>query len=341
MAGIFHSFSASKGDPADSTFVGSTKWNSEHTVTTPSGSLLYGQGGYLSGALSASIDASGNLNIGEIQSAAGGYPPVPASGATLFVRNRADRRMLGTIGPNGIDQILMPHFARNKIAFWSPTGNTNAISTLIGAANLIPSGTATANAVAATPFSATLKRLGYVGAGTAQNGAGVVAPALQWFLGSEAGSGGFHMIGRVVLDSNGLTDAVRFFAGMHNTANHTGTMSIQPSGTTNCIGVMKNSSSANYEFCWNAGSGLVSSSDTGITFENGDALEVQIYAKSNASQAGISIQKLNSGTVATTVVTSNLPSNTTLLAPKMWIGNGAQATAVRLALSSLYMETDN
>lgn len=313
-----------------------------------------GSGPALSGALSASIGVSGNL---QILAQSGSVPaPVPVGarpGATLFVRNRIGWNVLGVNPTSGTDYQIQPHVGRNKIAWWNPPGNATTAPGVLGFAAIVSSGTATANNVVATPFSATLKRIGYAGAATANNGAAVCGAARQWFRGSEAGSsgggvpGGFHMIIRGCIDLNTVTVAqAAFFCGMSASIVDTGAgVGGAPFITgvfINGVGVCKPSGATNYAFIWNGAGGIASSSDTGIPMAAGNAFEVAVYSPPNGSYCGVSLEILQSGTqIAHTIISnSNLPVNTTMLNPHVWLVNGGTAAAVRLAVEQIYVFSD-
>ena len=320
-------------------------WGAVQYATGTTTSSLYG-------ALSTSIDPSGNLVIWA--QSGSNYPPVPGpqkgvGGATFFVRDLFGRSMLGVYPTSGSDYWLQPHIGRDKIAWWNPPGNATTAPGVLGFAAVVTSGTATGNNVAATPFSATMRRLAYVSAATANNGSAICGAASQWFRGSEANAGGYHLIVRGVIDLNTVTPAqATFFCGMSASIVDTGANGTAAAGFItgvfiNGVGVCKYSGSSNYYFIWNGAGGIASSSDTGIPMANGNAFEVNVYSPPNGSYVGVSMQVLQSSSqkAGTVITNANLPVNTTLTNPHCWLGNGGTAAAVRLAISSIYIGTDN
>lgn len=322
---------------------GST-WGALQYATGTTTSSLYG-------ALSASIDPSGNLVIWATSGSA--YPPTPGpqkgqSGITFFVRDRVGRNVIGVLPTSGADYWLQPHIGRDKIATWNPPGNATTAPGVNGFAAIVATGTATANNVAATPFSATLRRIGYAGAATAGNGGGICGGVAQWFRGSEVGSGGFYMITRGCIDLNTVAaNMATFFCGMSASIVDTGAALAANTSITgtmiNAVGVMKASGSNNYAFCWNGGGGIASQSDTGIPMANGNAFEIHVYAPAGGNYCGVQLQIMQSSSqnAAFVITNSNLPVNTTMLNPHVWVGNGATAAAVSVAVSHIYISSDN
>ena len=70
-------------------------------------------------------------------------------------------------------------------------------------------------------------------------------------------------------------------------------------------------------------------------------MEIRIYCPPNGTTIGYSIENLSTGAFLEGSVTTNIPSNTTLLSPQIWTNNGTTALACGIDISSQYIETDN
>ena len=65
-----------------------------------------------------------------------------------------------------------------------------------------------------------------------------------------------------------------------------------------------------------------------------------ISAVPNAASVWVRVINDVTGTVFEQEVTADLPPNTTLLSPRMYLNNGATAAAVAFESAGLYIETD-
>lgn len=267
----------------------------------------------------------------------------PADTARMFMREIANRAMIAYTGPSGLDTSLQPHFGRNKNAIWSPAGNSTTI-TAIGAAALTAVGTATAANVATTNRHTYQKRLEYLVTTAATTAvAGFRYAAAQWTVGGpSAGDGGFHMICRWGPATGVGTTTNRAFVGMGPTAAPT---DVEPSTITNMIGMGWDAADTNIQLMYR-GAGAVTKVDLGASFpvptaDRTKAYEIALFSPPGTTQSvGYEVTDLATGAVATGTITTNLPSTTTLLAPRGWMSVGGTSSVIGLALMSLYIETD-
>ncbi|MGX7741927.1 hypothetical protein [Rhodopseudomonas parapalustris] len=63
-----------------------------------------------------------------------------------------------------------------------------------------------------------------------------------------------------------------------------------------------------------------------------------VSAEPNGSEIRYRVERLNSGDVASGVVTSDLPVATQFLTPHLWMNNGSTAASVNVALFQMYAE---
>ncbi len=271
-------------------------------------------------------------------------PTTPLSAATLFTRNKANRMMIGQIGPSGIDYTFQPSLYGNKIAFWNPPGNSTTVPGVLGMAALTANGTVTARNVATTNLFTRTKRLAVVSANAAGSLAGYRLGVAQYTLGNGSGAGGFMYVIRF-----GVADAktaTRMFIGLRNTT--ASPTNVEPSTITNCIGVGNGAADTNLRIFY-GGSAAQASINLGANFpcntNSLDLYEFTLFASPNSNNTvGYKVERLNTGDVASGILTgvagTALPLNTTLLTLNDFRTNNATTGAVALDYVSIYIETD-
>lgn len=274
-----------------------------------------------------------------------------ANNLSLFAQKKAGRMMLSQVGPTGFDTLMQPHFATNRIGYWAAPGNATTVPLAFGLAAPTANGSATQRAVATTNIFTRCRRLGYLGAASANSVAGYRNGAAQFTTGSARdGEGGFFYLHKFGI-SNGTPPNPTMFIGLNTI---TGAPTNVAPNTTNSFGIGLAPGSNNLQVCY-GGSTAQPRIDLGSSFiantSNDTIFEVSIFSPrsvANASNTIIyySVVKMN----ATTTVSNTgmieggstiLPSNTTLLGLQSWRSPSSAATAVALDLISLYIETDN
>lgn len=304
---------------------------------TPGGSngqVQYNNAGNFGGAGKLAIDAGGYPILGEASTST---PASPSAGSTLFSRLRAGRRMAGQVGPSGVDYAFQPFLAANKVSLWTANGNGTTVS-LVGFNNTV-TGTATARNVATTDFASSLRRVAFVSATTAGSSAGTRHNALQFWRGNAAGRGGFLYVARFVVDTV-VTD-MRWFVGLSGSAAVIG--NVNPSTLTNILGFGIDSGQTTVRFFNNDGTGAATATDLGASFPATTAnvvYEARLFCAPNGAEVFYSLERLDSAALVEGSVTTDIPANTTLLSPQIWVNNGTTAAAVALAVVSQYIETD-
>lgn len=117
---------------------------------------------------------------------------------------------------------------------------------------------------------------------------------------------------------------------------------IEPSTVTSCFFFGLDNGDVNIQFMHNDGAGTCTKIDTGLPRPTAD--QVDFYCVEFLSVAGSSvlnykiINELN-GTMFSGSVSTNLPSNTTALAPRAWLSAGGVASAVAISMNHIYIET--
>ena len=271
-------------------------------------------------------------------------PAAPAAGTVrMFRREVSGRQMPAFIGPSGLDSVLQPFIARNKLGRWNPPGNSTSVS-VEGLGNTLGIGTITIRSVATTNLFTRMKRVGFFSAATPGSLAGFRHNALQFSIGDGAGLGGFHMICRF-----GFSDVVadmRAFIGMRNTIG--ASADVEPGTLTQSIGVGKAGADTNLSLFF-GGSAAQAPIPLGANFPANTA-NVDMYELALFSPPGVAetvhwqVTRLNTGHVASGTLTGGaavLPSAATLLvAIHAYVSNNTTAAAVGIDLVSLYIETD-
>lgn len=309
------------------------------TVTASAGGsnkqVQYNSSGSLAGAAKLTIDAGGNANLGDYTTT---VPATPATGVTLFSKFRGGRCMTSQVGPTGMHYSMQPSLFAQKIAWWSAQGNSSSsASTYCFPAS--STGNGSSRTVTAGSFFTALRRIGYSTGNTAGNSAGVRCSQQMWLRGDVAGVGGFFLAMRFGISVTQTN--YRFFCGMVNT---TSALSDQdPSANTNVIGVGCDGTDSTIQIMHNDGSGTATKTDTTLAkpTANTEFYEFRLFCKPNDTTVYWSLEILNGGSIVEGSFTTDLPSNTTMLAPQMWCNNNAQNAPVAIDMSQVYVETDN
>jgi hypothetical protein len=239
---------------------------------------------------------------------------------------------------------LQPHIATNAISKWVAAGNSTTI-VADGAAALTITGTATAANIATTNRHTYMKRieaLVTVAATTAV--AGWRGAAAQFGVGgAAAGDGGFHFVCRFGPATGVATTTNRCFVGMANTT--AAPTDVQPSTITNIVGLGWDAADTNIQIM-HRGAGAVTKIDLGASFpvptaDRTKAYELVMFSKPGTTQeVGYEVTDLATGAAASGLITTNLPTTTTLLAPRLWMSVGGTSSVIGIALMGLYIETD-
>lgn len=276
-------------------------------------------------------------------------PAAPADTLTVFSRKVGGRVMLGQMGPSGLDTLVQPFLARNKIAYWNPPGNSTTVPGVFGIAGLTAIGTATTRSVATTNLATRMRRLGYPSSTTAGTFGGARLTTAQFSAGSGVNDGsGFYMVERWVESDGATVSGRRSFHGM--TSSTSAPTNVEPSTLTNSIGVAQLSTDATQWYWIGAGSSAQSAIAVGTAAgapagNSTTAWELAIFAPNGiANTYYLQLTNLTTRVSATRTFSGAatvVPQSTTLLTWIAWVTNNATALAVGMDLCSLYIETDN
>lgn len=256
----------------------------------------------------------------------------------------ANRAMLQMMGPSGLDTVLQPYLARNKMTIWNPAGNSTTI-TSFGSAALTATGTATAANVATTNRHTYQKRVEFlvtVAATTAV--AGWRNAVAQWTIGGgAAGDGGFTFVCRWGPATGVGTTTNRAFVGMG--ASTAAPTDVEPSTIANMIGMGWDAADTNIQLMRRDGATLTKI-DLGASFpvpttDRAKSYELALFSPPGTTQSvGYQVTDLGTGAVTFGTITTLLPATSTLLTPRGWMSVGGTSSVIGIALMSLYVESD-
>lgn len=261
-------------------------------------------------------------------------PSTPAEGLRLFSRRRAGRNGLAFVAATGVIRELQhmqgPTALRSAVA--APATASPSILGLTATAI----GTNTARTLANTNLFTQFVRTSSISAGTAGSVAGwrFGTHALR---GAAAGQGGFFFLCTFAVGA--IPTDGRLFVGLNRDT--TAIANVDPSTQINTVGVCADSADSNLKvFCNSASLGTPVA--LGSNFPKSaatDVYEFRMFALPNGSDISWSIENRTTGSFDSGVLTSTLPVNTTILAPQVWINNGATASVADIALGMLLVET--
>lgn len=269
-------------------------------------------------------------------------PASPAAGSLIaFARSLAGREMLTYLDSDGFDAPTQTLFGRTRPTFWFPV---NAATTLTfnGAATLTATGTATAATVAAgNLYNSAVHTEFLVTPASTSATAGYRTTTAHYWRGNGAGLGGFFHIARVGFATGTTVATRRAFIGM--AAATTVPTDVQPSSQLNIVGAGYDAADANWQLMFNDGTGTATKYDTGIARPSADrttVVEVIIHAPVNGGNVTVQVVDLVTGATFSQTEATDLPSTTTLLAPRAYASVGGTSSVVGLGLFSLYIESD-
>lgn len=282
-------------------------------------------------------------------SAVNASPVSPSIGVKKFGVSLASRVMLGMLGPKGNSYVPQPALFSQAVSCWRPPGNATTVPGVFGFPAPTTLGTATARAVTTTNLMSRTKRLGYVSSTTAGNFAGHYQTAAQYTVGNGAGLGGFFYSCRFAFSDAAAVAGVRAFVGLSSSV-ATAT-NVEPSTIVNCIGLAQLSTDTTQLYLVYGGSVAQNAIGLGVNFPpmaatgatGGNVYVLTLF--SVGTENGIiyyRVERLGTtyvaeGTLTPTVVGTQTPASTTLLAHRAWRCNNATALAAAIDIVSIYI----
>jgi len=279
-------------------------------------------------------------------------PTTPAAAKVkVFGRSKGGRMMIAQIGPSGLDTAMQPFLGSNKMAIWSHSGNSTAITAptlfLLNMAHVAGNqeGAATArNLTAATNILNGVRRFGLVTNAAANLSVGIRQLITQWFRGDATTKGGFFMTAR--FGYNTAASGNRGFVGFSSvTAAYTITADPSATGTGStgiCIGFGFDAADTNWQVFRRTATGdAVTKTDTGMAKPvAGKFYEAAIFSAPEATSVSLTLQDLSTGAIYNLSTSTALPPQNTLMSQRIWGNTGTSTTVLGLDTSLMYIETD-
>jgi hypothetical protein len=287
----------------------------------------------------------GGTDTGIVLVGATNEPSATTSGQLRFYAKSVAGRMLFKFrGPIGTDKAFQPSFFSGAPRYVLPQSDSgNSEAGLGSQMNCTGPQVNTIPAAASTNLRTSSKRLELASVAGANSAACLRGPStnsLYFWRGNAAGLGGFFSSHRFAVSTT--TANQQLFIGLWDrTTNPAGTQ--VPSNQTNIIGAGWDSADTNLQIMHNDSGGTATKVDLGASFpaNNTTAIyDMKLYAEPNGSNVLYEVTRLDTGTVTTGTLSTNLPSNTTFLTYGMYINNGGTAASAAMDFFHFYIETD-
>ena len=288
--------------------------------------------------------AGGGGGIGDSITLPAIAPPVaPAAGnVTVFYPVSGNAGVVSVMNSAGEYIQIQPSIMFGRLAAWMPSGNATTIITY-GVTSLTATGTVTSANVATTDRARRMRRVEWLVTTPATTAvAGYRAPAAQWTIGAAtAGDGGFYYCERSGPAAGTTVATNRSFRGLASVT--TAPTDVEPSSITNIVGYGWDAADTNIQIM-HRGTGAITKIDTGLpvpTTDRNRVFEFTLYSPPGITQSVYyKLQDLNTGgSTVEGVITTNLPTNATFLAPRGWTSVGGTSSVVGLAFMGLSIWT--
>lgn len=266
-------------------------------------------------------------------------PAAPAPGtAYIYTKEIAGRILPKFVGPAGLDTPIQPAFFGNGVRIAGP--GLGAALSYFGMGALTAVGTISHPALAANNLREQTSRAVVTSAATANSASELRYAAQQCWRGNGAGMGGFYAVFRWGISSAVATQ--RVLVGLFTSLAAIATTQ-EPSTVQNGIWVGNDAADANLQLMYNDGSGTASKINLGADFVKNQPnaiYELVLFCKPNDTKVSYRVKRLDAAGEASGELTTDIPTNTTFLAPHFYVNNGGTAAAVILDFYRFYLETD-
>lgn len=262
----------------------------------------------------------------------------PATGfGRIYMRQRAGRVTLETVGPSGEDNMLETGWANNRKMVILPNTTTSVTSLGISATT---AATLSHPTLATTSLAASLYRTRCQTSTTAGNAAGIRHSVATMLRGNATALGGFYFHARVCTGALTLAGCQQFIGLSSSVAALAG----EPSALADAVGLVKDAADARYFFVRRTGTGAAQKVDLATSWGANLVLDVIIFSAPNGTGLGCVVRQFNNSGVPTTILdttyTTDIPAAGTLLAGRFDVRNGTTAAAADFDLVRMYAESD-
>lgn len=285
-----------------------------------------------------------DIQSGGIQLAAQSDPVAPAAGnLRIYAKDIAGRIMPKWVGPSGVDTPIQASLGFNRVSMIMPAGGTTG-TTFIGGfgSTFTNSATSYANPTPTTTNLLTsTRRATFTGTTTAGTIVSHRQSTLQVWRGNASGLGGFFFTMR--FGTSTLQSGNRVFVGLSSSTSAPTNVDPLTYGTSiSRVGVAINANTGNWYFVTNNAGTAPTTTDLGSTVavSSTTLYELVLFSPPNGSYIGYRLKNLTTGNDVSGSASSNLPSNTTFLAPQFWMTNNTTALATVFDFGGWYLESD-
>lgn len=261
---------------------------------------------------------------------------VTTGAAAATITGTAPNQVLNLVlqqGPQGIQGPDGPAGAVDELELeavseWQSTGGTTI--GVRGMAAPTALGTATAAAPATTNFLTRQRRVEHLVTTAAATAVAGLRHGTAYVTvgGATAREGGFRLVMMGGVATGAATATMRFFMGMRPAAAPT---DVEPSSVANLIGLGWDAADANVQIM-HRGAGAVTKIPTTWavpTTDRSELYDLQLVASQGTTQSVTYIAtRLSDGAQVTGTITTNLPTNTTLLAPQLYASVGGTSSVI-------------
>lgn len=302
--------------------------------------MQYNSAGAFAGASEILVEAN------QLRLPTAGAVAAPASGgAKLIGRTAAGRTVPAFLSQDAVVRDVQTGLGRDSPVIWKGQAGGTGLTTM-GGVGPTAVGTATAAAIATTnlaTYTAGLEYLVTVAATTAVAGFRGVNTLVS-VGGPSAALGGFHFIGKWTPATGVATTTNRAFFGLANTT--AVPTDVEPSTSVSCIAMGWDAADTNIQIMSNDAAGTCTKVDLGASFpvptvDRTALYQLELYSPIGTTQSvSWTVTDLVSGAVAsgTISVAADMPSTTTLLAPRGWMSVGGTSSVIGLKLVSVYLD---
>ena len=266
-------------------------------------------------------------------------PSAPVSGLTFYSKNVGGRILPKFIGPDGMDSILQPSIFGNGMSIVLPASSTSL--TAIGMGAMTAVGTISHPTLNSNTLRESTRRAIVTSAATTPSASELRYTSSQVWRGNGAGLGGFYAVFRFGISSTIATQRVA--VGLWAATGATST-SAEPSALTSGVWIGNDSTDANLQLMYNDASGSASKIDLGADYFTKNIqnaiYELTLFAKPNGDRIYYRAKRLDIAGEVSGEITTDLPPQTTFLAPHLYLNNGSTASAIILDFYRFYLESD-
>lgn len=263
----------------------------------------------------------------------------PAGSIRLYGKDIAGHVMPKWIDPDGMDYPIQEHLGFNYVSMIGPSAGSSALTVFGNTITTV--GTVSHPTITPTTRLNATRRSRITSATTAGSLSSNRVGASEVIRGNAAGIGGFFFVCRFGLGV--LQSGNRAFFGLTDTAT-TAPTNIDPttSTTPGKVGMAINANSGNWKLVNNITGAAPTVLDLGTDFSVNlsDLLELVLHCKPNDDGIGYRVKNLSTGVTVAGKLTTNIPSNTTVLGRTHWMTNNAAAAAVAFDLVKSYISSD-